>query len=437
MSKSTNLKIAKNLNVGRELHKSGEIAQAVVAYKKILRAHSTHPDALHYLGLAYYQTGNIDIAIDHIKRAIVLTSNYADAMSNLANIYKETGRLEEARTLYTQLLHITPEHTNTLVNMAIILRETNQAKNALKLILRALEIEPEHAIAQHNLGNIYNDLQQFELAKEAYSRALKLNPLNHNSAKSLAHILCVLGRTDEAIATLKALILQHPDDATAQHLLAAYDTENTPTRASDVYIKQTFDAFSASFDMSLSRLQYKIPKLISDKLLANMDDTASAQDILDIGCGTGLCGPLLRPVANSLIGVDLSPNMLQKAEQLKVYDELHESELCTYMQTGDKHFDYIVCADTFVYFGDLQTAFSAAFTVLKSNGYFIFSVEQHHELSKGDYYLQLNGRYSHCATYLNTALLAAGFVICSIEDVIPRLENGKAVDGALVLARKR
>ena len=128
--------------------------------------------------------------------------------------------------------------------------------------------------------------------------------------------------------------------------------------------------------------------------------------------------------------------MLQKAEQLKVYDELHEKELCTYMQTSDKHFDYIVCADTFVYFGELQMAFTAAFAVLKPNGCFIFSVEQHHELSKGNYHLQPNGRYSHSATYLNTALLAAGFIICSIEDVIPRLENGKAVDGALVLARK-
>lgn len=436
MSNSTDLKIAKNLNVARELHKSGEIAQAVVAYKKVLRAHATQPDALHYLGLAYYQMGNIDIAIEHIKRAIALTSNYPDAMNNLANIYKETGRIEEAKTLYTQLLHIAPEHTNTLVNMAIILRETNQAKNALKLIRRALEIEPGHAIAVHNLGNIYNDLQQFELAREAYSRALKLNPSNHNSAKSLANILNVLGRTDEAITTLKTLISQRPDDATAQHLLAAYDTENTPTRASDVYIKQTFDAFSASFDMSLSRLKYRIPTLISDKLLVSMDDTASAADILDIGCGTGLCGPLLRPVANSLIGVDLSPKMLQKAEQLKVYDELHESELCTFMQSSDKHFDYIVCADTFVYFGDLQMAFSAAFTVLKPNGYFIFSVEQHHELSKGDYHLQLNGRYSHCATYLNTALLAAGFTVCSIEDVVPRMENGKEVDGALILVRK-
>ena len=436
MSKSTNMKVAKNFDVARELHKSGELTRAVVAYKKVLRTHATQPDALHYLGLAYYQMGQVDLAINHIKRAIVLTSNYPDAMSNLANIYKETGRLEEAQTLYTQLLLIAPDHTNTLVNIALILRETDQTKSALTYIQRALEIEPKHAIAHHNLGNIYSDFQQFELAQKAYSRALQLNPKNYNSAKSLAHVLNILGKTDEAFVILKALITQHPDDVTAQHLLAAYDTENTPTRASDMYIKQTFDAFSASFNTSLSKLQYKIPELINDKLLAIVNEADSTADILDIGCGTGLCGSLLIPLANNLIGVDLSPKMLQKAEQLKVYNELHERELCTYMQTCDTHFDYIVCADTFVYFGELETAFAAAFNALRPNGYFIFSVEQHHNSSNRDYHLQLNGRYSHSPAYLSMALTAVGFMICSIEDVIPRMENGKAVDGALVLARK-
>ena len=36
-------------------------------------------------------------------------------------------------------------------------------------------------------------------------------------------------------------------------------------------------------------------------------------DVLDIGCGTGLCGPLLRPIAVSLCGVDLSAGMIEKA----------------------------------------------------------------------------------------------------------------------------
>ena len=42
---------------------------------------------------------------------------------------------------------------------------------------------------------------------------------------------------------------------------------------------------------------------------------AKALDILDAGCGTGLCGPLLAPYARRLVGVDLSDGMLKHARE--------------------------------------------------------------------------------------------------------------------------
>ena len=45
-------------------------------------------------------------------------------------------------------------------------------------------------------------------------------------------------------------------------------------------------------------------------------------DVLDAGCGTGLCGPLLAPYARRLIGVDLSEGMLALAKEKHVYDAL-------------------------------------------------------------------------------------------------------------------
>ncbi|MCX4239251.1 class I SAM-dependent DNA methyltransferase [Paraliomyxa miuraensis] len=50
-------------------------------------------------------------------------------------------------------------------------------------------------------------------------------------------------------------------------------------------------------------------------------------DVLDAGCGTGLCAPLLRPLARTLVGVDLSGKMLDQARRRGGYDELIEAEL--------------------------------------------------------------------------------------------------------------
>lgn len=430
-------KVETAILAARQLHRNGQLSQAMAAYQKILRSTPSQPDALHYLGLVYYQSGHSDVAIAYLQRAIAVAPRYVDAMNNLANIYKEIERPAEAQAMYAQVLCIDPEHVNALVNSAVMLRSAKQLADALKFAQRAVLLQPEHAVAQHTLGNLYTDLQQYSAAEAAFRRALTLDAGNHQAAKRLAYVLHKSDRLAEAIPILAALVRQYPKDAVAQHLLAAYRNEDVPLRASDPYIKQTFDDYSADFDQALAKLQYQVPQLISVQLLRRAAQQGGPVTVLDIGCGTGLCAVYLKPQADLLVGVDLSGKMLAKAAQRKLYDELHEAELCDFMQNTAVRFNYVICADTLVYFGVLQAAFAAVAKVLEPSGFFIFSVEQHR---KGDgagaYQLQVNGRYCHDTSYVTEALLAAGFAVCLIEDIVPRLESGKVVDGALFVAQK-
>lgn len=430
-------KVETAILAARQLHRNGQLSQAMAAYQKILRSAPSQPDALHYLGLAYYQNGHGDVAISYLKRAIAAAPRYVDAMNNLANIYKETERLPEARALYSQVLCIAPEHVNALVNSAVLLRSEKQPADALQFAQRAVLLQPEHAVAQHTLGNLYTDLQQYNAAETAFRRALALDPDNHHAAKRLAYVLQKSGRLAEAIPILAALVRQYPKDAVAQHLLAAYRNEDVPLRASDPYIKQTFDDYSADFDQALAQLQYKVPQLISAQVLNLTAKQGGPVEILDIGCGTGLCATYLKPQADLLVGVDLSGKMLAKAAQRQLYNELHEAELCDFMQKTAARFNFVICADTLVYFGMLQAVFAAVAGVLKPAGFFIFSVEQHRKGSgEGAYQLQVNGRYCHDTGYVTDTLLSAGFAVSLLEDIVPRLESGKEVDGALFVAQK-
>ena len=97
--------------------------------------------------------------------------------------------------------------------------------------------------------------------------------------------------------------------------------------------------------------------------------------MLDAGCGTGLCGPLLAPYARRLVGVDLSEGMLALAKEKNVYDALMKSELTDYLRDHAAAFDVIVSADTLVYFGDLEDVLAAAAGALRPNGLFIFTLE--------------------------------------------------------------
>jgi predicted TPR repeat methyltransferase len=62
-------------------------------------------------------------------------------------------------------------------------------------------------------------------------------------------------------------------------------------------------------------------------------------DILDLGCGTGLVRSLLRPLARTLTGVDISSNMLKIARQRRVYDKLVCNELIAFLKMHAKTFD--------------------------------------------------------------------------------------------------
>ncbi|MEP1449189.1 MAG: tetratricopeptide repeat protein [Paraglaciecola sp.] len=428
-------KLEQSLALAIKSHQSGALEKAVKLYKKILRKMPTHPDALHYLGIAFHQLGESETAITHIERALAVSPNYPDALNNLGNIYKEIGALEKALSRYKKVLKHWPKHADTHVNMAIVLQETKQRSQALKHVNIAIEIIPEHGPAYFNLAKIQENNEQLELAIESYKKAISIDPSNLEAIKNSAKLLHKSGREKDAIILLEQYLKRNPTNPIAQHMLASFGAADTPERAKDDYVRQVFDRFSASFDNSLERLHYKVPEFINNAVIHTLDQNAVSVNILDIGCGTGLCGPLLKEYATSLTGVDLSSKMLEKAKQRNTYDELHEAELTLYMQTCNRHFDYITCADTFIYFGELRNAFKAAYHALKPAGYLIFSIERH-TLNQQNYHLQLHGRYSHHKDYVQQTLRELGFEVQSIDDIVPRFESGEPVKGALVIAQK-
>ena len=61
--------------------------------------------------------------------------------------------------------------------------------------------------------------------------------------------------------------------------------------------------------------------------------------MVDLGCGTGLLGPLLRPHTTHMIGIDLSPKMLAIAENDKIgiYDHLFIGDMTVLLSCLEKH----------------------------------------------------------------------------------------------------
>ena len=160
-------------------------------------------------------------------------------------------------------------------------------------------------------------------------------------------------------------------------------------------------------------------------------------DILDAGCGTGLCGEHFKPLARRLVGVDLSLEMLKRAGVRKLYDELIMGELTAFVGAVPAAWDLIVSADTLVYFGDLAAAMTAAHRGLRPGGTVVFTLER---ASEGEapqgFRINPHGRYSHTASYVRRVLSAAGLEPRQLSHVHLRLELKKPVEGLLVVASR-
>lgn len=405
----------------------------------ILRRWPAQPDALHFLGVLRHTQGRIDEAVALIRQALVQVPEHAGAWNNLGNVQLSAGRIDEATQSYercVQAAHGRPEAADALNNLGTVYRKQGRPADAEQACRRAIELRPDFGDAWYNLSQALMAQARVHDGLLANSRAVALWPRHLQSRDQVIRALLMLGERDRAAQLYREWLAEAPDNPVVQHQLAACLGQDQPERASDAYVRQVFDSFAGSFDAKLEKLHYRAPELVAQALRAAAGEPAAALAIVDAGCGTGLCGPLLKPWARSLAGCDLSTGMLRRAHARAAYDVLHEAELVHYLDTQPDSFDAVISADTLCYFGALRAPIAAARRCLRGGGWLIFTVEALADPGDAAHRLQANGRYAHAADYLRSTLAEAGLSVLELRADTLRMEAGLPVAGWLVSARK-
>jgi predicted TPR repeat methyltransferase len=434
---STEMTLDDALLYALRLHQEGRVEGAAQLYARILEQAPDNVDTLHFLGVAKFQLGDGAAAVDLICRAIALKPDFAGAHNNLGNILKRLHRSAEAAQAYRRVIELDPEHADALNNLGALLRAQGKAAEAEEVLRRALELEPRHADAFHNLGNVLVELKRDNEAADMYTQAVRLRPYNAEYYPRLARALYALKREPEALEVYEKWLTIEPDSCEAQHMVAAASGRMVPRRASDAYVQHVFDRFADSFDEVLKNLDYRAPQLLVDLVLQIVGPWQGKLDVLDAGCGTGLCGPLLKAWARRLGGVDLSTKMIEMARRRQVYDDLVVGELTAYLSTHPGTYDLVISADTLCYFGDLTAVLTAAAACLRPTGRLGFTLEKAAESTAPDgYRLQFHGRYSHTESYVRGVIAEAGLEPVLIEEAVLRMERWEPVRGLLVMAAK-
>ena len=413
--------------------------EAEVALTDLLQRWPQQPDALHYLGVLRHTQGRSEEGVALIRQALAQVPDHVGAWNNLGNVLLECMRLSEAIDAYrtgVAAAAADPASADALSNLGVVHRKLQQWSESEAACRDALALRPDFVEAWYNLSLALIGQGQVRDAMLANSKAITLSPRHQQARDQVLRALLLQGEREQAAQLYREWLAEDPDNPVVQHQLAACLGENPPERASDAYVEQVFDTFARSFDAKLEKLHYRAPQLVAEALRVAAGAPCAALDIVDAGCGTGLCGPLLRPWARALAGCDLSVGMLTQARSRGVYDRLHKAELVYYLDTQPGQFDAVVSADTLCYFGALQAPVNAAARCLRAGGWLVFTVEALPEGSELAHRLQTNGRYAHAPAYLRSTLADAGLVLLDLRAETLRQEAALPVAGWLVTARR-
>jgi predicted TPR repeat methyltransferase len=243
-------------------------------------------------------------------------------------------------------------------------------------------------------------------------------------------ILSAYGHRDAALRLGRARLASLGDDPIQRYLLDAVAGEKLD-RAPRDYLLAYFDRFAESFDKQLVEvLGYQVPEKLARLVAATGKDLPRA---VDLGCGTGLAGPHLRPGRSRLVGVDLSPRMLAKARERKVYDSLVEADMIAFLEQTSERFDLVFAADAIIYLGELTAFFAAAARVTPPAGLVAFNIETTWE---APYLLLPSGRFAHAVAALQ-ANAAPWFAVRTSEPAVLRIEANARVHGGLLVLERR
>jgi predicted TPR repeat methyltransferase len=294
------------------------------------------------------------------------------------------------------------------------------------------QLYPDAAPAALALGEALRLCGHLPAAIGEFQRALRLDPELLNARAQLGAAWLSAGEPEKALTSWSAI---PPEELTPDVRAMSADAETALSRlrSDPRYVRHLFDQFSADYDSRmLKQLAYRAPAILRE--LAGFLGLGGAKRhaVLDLGCGTGLMGEAIQDWAWRLDGIDLSPQMIEKARAKGTYDELTLADICTWLENAARNYDLILAADTIVYLGDLGPIFSAVGKRLNASGNFLFTAER----KEGDgFELGPKRRWRHSESYLRCEAQRAGLLIAGLMPCVPRTEAGAPVEGwAVALA---
>lgn len=345
------------------------------------------------IGTAHSSKGNEEQAENMYKKAILLHSQHSDdkvqkeasdlaaqATFFLGMSQQELGNYEEAANSYSRANQMDPYHWSSLANLGSVLQDhLNQPAEAILVYYKAYEILTQRGVIPTDPPeypkHVLSQLQLRIGLAVRYAKNQKCVMYNDPEKE----VSC----SEMAASAFNTAIALDPNNEEAKHMLASITADATMSRASNTYVTDLFERYAENFEHSLVEELgydgYERLRRAFDRAFGGADKVPTFEYVIDGGCGTGLAGEQFRNVSDYLVGIDLSPSIIEKAEKSRpnLYNETKVGDFVEIFGGNNlKHpISLIIAADSFIYFGDLSPLFQSMKQGLADGGIVTFTLE--------------------------------------------------------------
>ena len=368
-------------------------------------------------------------ALAELEAVLAAEPQHMDAWCHRAAALAELGRDAESLDCADRASDLDPDSGSAAFRRGHALERLRRFDEAQAAFERVVALQAQDATAWHRLGLLQHRRGQLPAALASQDRVLALAPTHAAAWSQRGSLLQALGRDAEAATAFERAIEQGADPELHRFFLAGLGRGPGPASAPRGYVQALFDDYADSFDKHLVEvLGYEAHRRLVAPL-AGLQAQAF-ESALDLGCGTGLCGPLLRPIVRRLEGLDLSQPMLDRAATRGVYDHLVCADLVQHLQQTAQRHDLLVAADVFIYVGDLEPVFAGVQRVLQPGGVFCFTVEPADDAHPVALHAQL--RYAHSLPYLQGLAQRHGLRLLRADTEPLRQQRAQVTPGLYV-----
>jgi predicted TPR repeat methyltransferase len=461
---------------GRQLLQENRLPEAMQSFRLATMVEPNNPECWTNYGVLLDRNNALPEAIEALEHSLKLSPARADTWLVLGLTRAKLGSAEAAEAAYQQVLALDPKSAIAWQCLGLLKEGLRRYGEAIDCFMTCIARGGASAALWANLGKLLQQAGRMAESCQAYAEAVRLDGTNWHFSDTLRRsrfrrdvlegvpldqtlaayvdfapdrdtadrdiaelfyttftFLAGFGHREAAVRLGRKYLWLWPNNPSMEYLLKAVDGAQDVASAPAAYITEHFDAFAAGFDAQLvGVLGYDIPEKLCAAAQAAFTP-GHRYDALDVGCGTGLCGPRLLPCVRTLAGVDLSPKMLQQAAKRDIYNELICEDLTAYLRRSVGRFDLVVAADVMIYLGDLEPFFTAAARAIRPGGILAFSTEI---IAEGTYQLLASGRFAQSLAYVRS-LAATTFEEQSCQATTIRWEADTRVPGQIFVFRRR